>query len=425
MSGESSREANAEDRTACAHCALPVPPALIDPDGDLQFCCHGCRTVYQAIHACGLQRFYDLRDPADAGFQANPTEGRYEYLNEAAFQDQHVRALPSGHALVELYLEGLHCAACVWLIERLPQVQQGVIEARVDIRRQLVALSWDAQKVDLSRLARQLDSLGYPAHPYRGGEMHDIRRRETRQQLVRIAVAGAIAGNVMLISFALFGGMFAPMEPQYRTLFRWYSLGLTVLALIWPGRPFLVGALSALRTRTAHMDLPVAIALLAGTLWGAVNTVRGTGETYFESLTAVIFLLLVGRYVLFRQQRTAQDSIELLFTLTPTTARLIEDGAVREVPVESLKPGSQVELRGGDSVPADGVIADGRSDFDFSLLTGESRPVRLGPGDRIYAGTHNLSARIVLDVSSPWCVWQTVSRISSSSQFCFSPPSPP
>jgi Cu2+-exporting ATPase len=218
--------------------------------------------------------------------------------------------------------------------------------------------------------------------------------------LIRIAVAGAIAGNVMLISFALFGGMFAEMEARFDTLFRWSSLGLTVLALIWPGRVFLTGAYSSVRMRTMHMDVPVALALTVGTVSGAVNTVRGSGETYFESLTSIIFLLLVGRFVLYRQQRAAQDSVELLFSLTPRTARLLEGTTVREVPVEALGTGDRIELRAGDSVPADGTIVKDGSDFDLSLLTGESMPVARSEGDRVYAGTHNLSRRVVLEVDS-------------------------
>jgi Cu2+-exporting ATPase len=383
----------------CTHCGLPVPKGLVNPDSELQFCCGGCKMVYETIHGCGLQKFYDIRDDEEMNVAAPSTGKGCETFDEPSFTEQYVSARPDGALEIELYLQGVHCAACVWLVERLPQVLDGVIESRLDFRRSVTKVVWNPAKVKLSRIGRLLDSLGYPPSPYRSGGLEDIRRGESRRHLIRIGIAGICAMNVMVIAFALYGGMFASMEKQYETLFRWASLGLTIIALAWPGRVFFVGALSSLRTRMMHMDLPVAIALTTGTAWGAVNVIRGTGDIYFESLTAVIFLLLVGRFIQHKQQRAANDAIELMYSLTPQTTRVIdEDGSVREAAVESLTEGMHVEVRAGDSIPADGVIFEGASTFDLALLTGESRPVELGAGDEVHAGTVNLSERIVLDV---------------------------
>ncbi|UCD75943.1 MAG: heavy metal translocating P-type ATPase [Phycisphaerales bacterium] len=386
----------------CDHCKLPVPSGLIDPAAERQFCCGGCRMVWEAIHGCGLGRFYELKDEFDATEPARTTGEGYESFDHDSFYRAHVFTDGDGLKGIDLYLEGVHCAACVWLVEKLPHVLEGVVESRLDIRRQVARIIWDPDRIALSHIARTLDSFGYPCHPYRGAKTHDLWRIEQRKHLIRIGVAGACAGNVMLMAFALYGGMAGGMEQQYRTLFHWTSLAITLIALIFPGRVFLVGALSSLRTRSMHMDIPVALALTIGTIWGAVVTVRdGGGDVYFESLTAVIFLLLVGRWIQHRQQRAAHDAVELLYSLTPSTARLIEsDGTVREVPVEALEIGSAVEVRAGDSIPADGVIAEGSSQFDLSLLTGESRPANIGPGEHVHAGTTNLGSRVVIEVQS-------------------------
>jgi Cu2+-exporting ATPase len=157
---------------------------------------------------------------------------------------------------------------------------------------------------------------------------------------------------------------------------------------------FVAGAWAALRRGALSMDLPVSLGLLAGFGHGAANTALGRGDVYFDSVTALIFLLLVGRYVKVRQQRAAADATELLAALQPATARLVDGDLVREVPLERLAAGDLVEVRAGDVVPADGVVADGRSNLDVSLLTGESRPAGAGPGDRVHAGTVNLTARL-------------------------------
>ncbi len=264
-------------------------------------------------------------------------------------------------------------------------------------------MTWDPAVVPLSRVAEALDALGYPPHPFRGVKARDMARQADRAMLIRIGVAGALAMNAMGIAFALYGGIRHGMEPEFAALFRWASLLIAIPAVLYPGGVFLKGAWAAFRTRTLHMDVPIAIGLVAAFAASAANTIRGTGSVYFESLTALVFLLLVGRFLQTRQQRGAADATELLSSLAPSTARRIEAGAdgtpvVREVPLEALVPGARVEVRAGDTVPADGVVRAGHSELDLSLLTGESRPVGAGPGDAVHAGTVNLSGRLEVEV---------------------------
>jgi len=383
----------------CAHCGLAVPLGVVEADAPRQFCCQGCRAVYAVIHEHGLDRYYTLRDSSgSASAPASPTGRSYGEFDDPGFQARNCWRTADGVAATELYLEGVHCAACVWLVERLPGLVPGVLEVRLDLPRSRALVRWDPAAVPLSAVARQLDALGYVPHPGRGLEARALRRREDRKMLARIGLAGAVAANVMAIAFALYGGAFGGMEPEYAALFRWASLAITVPSVIWGGGVFFRGAWAALRVRTLHMDLPISIGLLAGFLHGAVNTLRGAGDVYFDSVTVLIFLLLAGRYVQRRQQRAAADSAELLAALAPSAARLIEGGGVREVPLEALLPGARVEVRAGDVVPADGVIAAGRSALDLSLLSGESRPMGVGPGERVHAGTINLVSRLEVQV---------------------------
>ena len=385
----------------CAHCGLPVPTGLIEPEQDEQFCCNGCRAVYAVIHGCGLQRYYKLRgESAVDSAPARTTGLRYDEYDDDTFRDLYVRPLAGGEESVEFYLEGVHCAACVWLVERLPRIAPGVVETRLDMRRSLVQVRWDPAQISLSRIARSLDSLGYAPHPAKNLQARSVRKLEERRLLVRIGVAAACAGNVMMLAIALYGGTFSGIESQYSHFFRLASTVLGLISLCWPGSLFFRGAWAALRTRTAHLDLPIAIALAAGGIAGTVNAVTGHGEIYFDSLTMLVLLLLVGRWFQYRQQLWTADSLELLFSLTPTSARRMEGDCIREVPVEAISPGDLVEVRTGESVVADGTIVEGRSAVDQSLLTGESRPAMLGEGDRVHAGTVNLSARLIVRVEA-------------------------
>ncbi len=385
----------------CAHCGLPVPAGLVVDGDDLQFCCQGCRAVYEAIHGAGLAGFYQLREDDDFDAESARTTGRgFEELDDPEFLESQTRARGALREM-DFYLEGVHCAACVWLVEKLPTVLSGVVESRLDMGRSVVRVTWQPEQVACSVIAKMLDRLGYPPHPYRGGEETERRKAEDRRLLIRIAAAGALAGNVMAIAFALYGesgGL--RIEEGYRQMFRWASLMLAVLAVLWPGATFFRGAISAIRTRTPHMDLPIALGLTAGLTGGAFNTLTESGHVYFESVTALVFFLLIGRFLQQRQQRAAWDALALLYSITPGAARLLEGDKVREVPLSTLQPGMHLEIRAGDSIPADGVLVEGQSDFDLSLLTGESRPVARKSGDTLHAGTVNLRARVVLQVET-------------------------
>ena len=387
----------------CTHCGLPVPDGLVDPDSDTQFCCNGCRSVYEIIHGCGLSRFYKLRDEASAVSEATAartTDRRYGEFDASVFRDLYYQPQSDGSCRTELYLEGVHCAACVWLVEKLPQVLPGVLEARLDIRRSLVRVCWDEQRIKLSQVARMLDSLGYPPHPARDVRARELRQQEDRRFLIRIGVAAACAGNVMTLAFALYGGVFTGIEVEYSRLFRWASMLFGLISLLWPGSLFFRGAWAALRTRTAHLDLPIALGLLAGGVAGTINAVLNRGEIYFDSLTMLVFLLLAGRWIQRRQQRWAGDAVELLFSLTPTSARRLEGGQIHEVPLEAIGPGDVVEVRAGDSIPTDGVVRAGHSAIDSSLLTGESKAVAVAVGDDVHAGTVNVGSKILVDVGA-------------------------
>ena len=390
---------------ACLHCGLPVPRGLVVAGRDEQFCCQGCASVYALIHGCGLDSYYRLREQSESPGQAvrETDSERVASFDTDKFHELYVRTRDDGMHVVDLMLEGVHCAACVWLIEKLPRVVPGVIEARLSLRQATVRITWDPAQVVLSKIARSLNTLGYPPHPARGNK-DGVQLAEQRTMMIRIGVAGALAGNTMLLAFALYTGLFSAMEEQYAQLFRWASAVLGVIALAWPGRVFFQGAIAALRTRSPHLDVPIALALGVGGVAGLVNVVLGRGEIYFDSLTVLVFLLLVGRFIQYRQQRRADESVGLLFSLTPTHSRRVLPGtrgeSIEQVPVEAVQVGDLLEVRAGELIPADGTVEVGNASIIASLLTGESKPISVQVGDGVCAGSQLASTTIRLRVAA-------------------------
>ncbi len=386
----------------CTHCQLPVPAGLVEGDVKQQFCCNGCRTVWQLLHQHGLTNFYTLCAQLDtAPPQAQGNGDDFSEFDDPLFQRQHVRSLKNGMMEVSLLLEGIHCAACIWLIEKLPQLFPGVVEVRAQLVNRTAAVRWNPQLTSLSQIAKQLDQLGYTAHPRSDERQADLIQRETRQQLMRMGVAGACAGNAMLLAFGLYGGLFSGMASEHEATLRYASAFLGLVSLVWPGSTFFRGAWRALRSHTPHMDISLSLGLAAGGIMGLVNTLRGTGEIYFDSLCMLVFVLLVGRFFQFRQQQRAAESVALLRNLTPRTASRVDArGQVQRVPIDALRVNDLVEIRAGDLVPADGIVEAGTSTIDQSLLTGESIGVLVKPGDGLLAGATNLSAILRMRVTA-------------------------
>lgn len=392
------KAAEAKALPECAHCTLPVPASLIEPEAELQFCCSGCKTVYEMIHAEGLEAYYDLRGEDDAA-PAEVGAASYEELDDPTFVARSCQARPDGLLSTELYLEGVHCSACLWLVEKSLERVDGVAEARLSFAQARLKVLWRPDEVNLSEIARRLGKLGYPPHPARFGA-EDVTREEERRLFIRLGVAGAVAGNVMLMAFALYGGWLSGMAEEHRALFRWGSVVASLPAVLYSGWPFYRSAWIGLRNRVLHMDLPISIGVLAGFFGGLYNTIRGEGEIYFDSVVALIFLLLVGRLLQLRQQRRASQSSELLYALTPSSARRLgEDGEARRVPLEAVEVGDRLEVLPQETVPTDGVIESGESAVDLSLLSGESMPVEVKKGDQVWGGTVNLQDAFVMRVT--------------------------
>lgn len=389
----------------CAHCGLRVPPGLLRPNEDLQFCCAGCETVFQLLSGSGLRQYYSFRERlGEKGRSVQSGSGSNSEFDTPTYRKLYCEETPEGHMRTELLVEGMHCAACVWLLERLPRVCPAALESRVNLGQNSVAITWDPTQAPLSEVTASLSRLGYRARPKRGREAARLRRDELRGLLVRIGVAGASAGNVMLMAFALYSGEVGLDEAgtMTRSTARFFEILSFIVSLpaLWASGIFFRGAWSALRTRTPHMDLPIALGIGVGFVWGAAGALLEMGELYFDSITTLVFLLLVGRYLQRRHQMSAGDAAELLHAVVPSEATLVVDGERRRVCFDEVNPGDWVSVASGQVVPVDGRVVQGHSSLDKSLLSGESRPIEVGPGDSAEAGSLNSGSELIVEVTS-------------------------
>ena len=389
---------------ACYHCGQPVPQGIdlrVKIDATTQpMCCRGCQAVSEAIVAGGLADYYRFRtESAPTAREIVP-----EFLRQSSVYDNptvqksFVRQTDGQEREASLILEGIVCAACVWLNEQHLARLPGVLAVAVNYSTHRARIRWDESKIHLSRILQAVSEIGYLAHPYDPGRAQEILERERRAQLRRLAVAAAFGMQVMILAVALYAGSFSGIEAEFKNLFHWLSLLLSLPVLTYSAQPFFRSALRDLRHKRVGMDVPVSLGIsiaFVGSLWA---TVSGHGEVYYDSVVMFVFFLLTGRYFELVGRRRAAEVSETLVHMLPVTATRLVNGAQETVPASELIGGDLVLVRPGESIPADGHVHEGRSSVDESLLTGESLPLAKTPGAILIGGSINIESPLTLRV---------------------------
>jgi Cu2+-exporting ATPase len=388
----------------CYHCQQPVPQGVdlrVEIDGVTQpMCCRGCQAVAEAIVAGGLADYYRYRtDAVPTARELVPAFLRQTAVyDNPAVQKAFVRDAGGEIREASLILEGIVCAACVWLNEQHLAKQPGVLAVSINYATHRARVRWDDSQIHLSRILQAVSEIGYLAHPFDPKRAQEILERERRQQLRRLAVAAAFGMQIMILAVALYAGAFTGIETEFEGLFHWLSLVLTLPVLGYSAQPFFRSAWRDLRQKRVGMDVPVSLGLglaFAGSIWA---TVSGHGEVYFDSVAMFVFFLLTGRYFELTGRKRAAEVSEALVHMLPATATRLVNGEQEAVAVSELKAGDLVLVRPGESIPADGHVHAGRSNVDESLLTGESLPLAKIRGARLIGGSINIESPLTLQV---------------------------
>ena len=410
--------------TACHHCGAPLGGrglAVRVAGSEVRVCGDPCRTAARTIAGAGLDAWYAIRAHADAAgaLTSEPAfRADLDAWRTPEVAAPHVRAAGRGTAEVTLTVEGMRCAGCAWLVERLLAKAPGVLAAAVDFSLRRAEVRLDAGAAALPALLEALADAGYRATPYSAHAEEAAIEAERRTRLRGLGVSALFGMQVMLLSTALHASaLHGGMDAGFERLFRWLAMLLTVPVLAWPGRAFFTGAVTALGERRLTMDVPVALGLSIAFLASAFATVTGDGEIWFDSVVMFVTLLGGARYLELVARRRSTATVRALARAAPLVAirvrrsedaRAGKDGETPDareereerVPAAALRPGDRVRVRPGETVPADGVIRAGDSAFDESLLTGESRPVARSCGGRVLAGSINGTGVVEVEVSS-------------------------
>jgi heavy metal translocating P-type ATPase len=387
----------------CVHCDEAAITALFNDDDSAHknpFCCYGCLTVYNIIHDKGLASYYQIKKDAAIFKRRSPVEyknSKFDYLNDEKFLEEYSHHNIHQERVMEFYLEGIHCLACLWLIEKLPEFLTDVKSSKLDLERSVVTVVLKSQG-NFSAVALELNNLGYRPHALKvNQDSVDLKIKEERLTLIRIGVAGAAAGNIMIYAVSLYGGA----TQEFSSIFNFLTVLFAIPVLTFSAYPLYKNAWQALKHRTVSIDIPISLALVMGAVMGGYNLLVGIPENYFDSLTTLVFLLLLSRYFLHKIQERGLSATDLHFFYQSESVLKAKDDSLTEfiqIHPRYIQVNDVLMIPPGEFIPADGVVVKGSSNLNNSLLTGESYPVKVSCNQNVYSGTQNIDQEIYFKV---------------------------
>lgn len=384
----------------CLHCGTPVPNTQITAENtQVQFCCNGCKTVYAIIHKHQLGTYYQLKKEADFFATAEPVTDKsnaYFFLDSDNFIKSISRE--NGELFIRFYLEGIHCSACIWLLEQLPKLNTNIIQSRLFMATSIIEITFKADTKP-SDIAGLLASLGYEPHVIdQDDDRIKYQRKEHQKSLFRIGVAGVSAGNIMLLAIPLYVGQ---VDSGLYHTFRYTMLGLSMPAVFFSALPFYQSAKASLQAKQINIDLPVSIAIILGFVMSLTNLISGNEHLYFDCISIFIFLLLSVRHGLkVIHEKTAILSRLKSFLLPQAIQKETTPNHYELCPINSVEKDDRVRINTEEIIAVDGELLSETATINSAVLTGEYLPQHVKKGEIIYAGCKNTGHAIELKVEA-------------------------
>jgi Cu+-exporting ATPase len=375
----------------CSHCQLEVDESMMikeDENPKLNFCCNGCQGVYHLLQDDGLDSFYDKLGKTKLNQPIALDEDSSSFDMES-FKQRYIKTTNEGFSRVDLIIEGIHCAACIWLNEKLLDEMDGVVEATINFTNNKAKIVWDEDIVDLSAIVDKIRSIGYNAYPYDRSDVEKKATKNNRDYFLRMSVAIFASMNIMMIGVAKYTGFFTGMEDDVLKMVHMAEFIFSTPVLFYSGWVFYKGAFYGLKNKIVNMDLLVSTGATLTYIYSLYVLFGGNGHSYFDSVAMIITFVLIGKYLEVIGKKGAVDTMDKIKAYIPLEATLIIDDGKKVVPIDSIKAGDIIEVKNGEKASVDGEIISGVSSFDESSISGESIPVVKNVGDKVYSGTIN------------------------------------
>lgn len=393
MSVRTAEEVRSQVR--CYHCGDPVGRGGVEHEGR-SFCCSGCEAVYGILQSRDLCAYYAF-DPSPGSTPSVVPEGRYAFLDDPELSGRLLDFRSGSNASITLRIPAMHCSSCIWLLENLHRLDEGVQFARVDFLKKQVMVRFDERRTTLRRVVELLGKIGYEPEIGLDAVAAGRQAAGTRRSLyLKIGVAGFCFSNIMLFSFPeyLSGGQ---ISEELRRVFGLLNLLLALPVFFYSASDYFRSSLASLRHRTLNIDVPIALGLTIVFIRSAVEILVGSGAGYMDSLTGLVLFLLTGR--VFQNKTYEGLNFERTYAaFFPLAVSVRRQGTEEMVPIGKIRVGDRMVIRHGEIVPADALLIDGLARIDYAFVTGESAPAEVTSGQTVYAGGRQVAGAIELEV---------------------------
>ncbi len=379
----------------CYHCGEDLPRVGYQLD-DKEFCCAGCLGVFKILSENNLCSYYTYNN--NPGTQRG-AQGHLNYLDEPKIITQLLDYRHGSSSIITFYIPAIHCSSCIWLLEHLYKINSAIYNSRINFLKKQVTISFNHEEISLKQLVETLNQIGYDPLINLQDVIKGQNKSVDRSLVLKIAVAGFLTGNVMLFSFPAYFGLSA-FEKQFQSLFGWLNLAFSIPAAFYCGKDYFVSAITSLRHRRINLDTPLALIIVVLFIKTAVEVIFYNGLGFADTLTGLVFLLLLGKWL---KQRTYHHisfdrDYRSYFPIAVTT---LINGEEKPVPINEVNIGDRLWIRNGELVPADSILMKGDAWLDMSFVTGEAEPVHQVLGEIIYAGGRQTGGAIELEVLKP------------------------
>lgn len=380
----------------CFHCGQACDEETLWLN-DKPFCCYGCKTVYEILDTNNLCEYYDL-DKTPGVQLKDISDETYAYLNDSEIAKKLLEFNSATFAKVTFFIPAMHCISCIWLLENLRKLNAGILHSEVNFARKSVTIDFNPEQCKLSAVAKLITSLGYaPKITLEDGE--GAKKKTDLSLALKVGVAGFCFGNIMLFSFPEYLGL-DHAEKDLMRIFSWLNLALALPAFFFSGFDYLKSAFNSFKQKQINIDVPIAAGLIALLLRSTYDIVTATGPGYLDSLSGLIFFLLIGRW--FQSKTYESLAFDRDFTAYfPLAVNRIEQEEYKSVIIYKLKKGDRIQIRNMELIPADSTLLNDFAYIDYSFVTGEARPVKVKQNEIVYAGGRLIGAPVSLLVTKP------------------------
>ena len=384
----------------CNHCHLSFDEKIMIKENDLNFCCGGCQNVYHILKSENLDSFYEKLGNKTLSAPLQVSNDDLVKFDSENFLKNYTTITKDGFTQIDLILEGIHCAACVWLNEKILYDTKGIIEANINFTTNKARVVFNSEILKLSEIIKKIRSIGYNAYAYDSSVADKQASKAKQDYFVRIMVAVVCTMNIMMLSVAKYTGFFTGMSPEVKDMIHFAEFLLTTPVLFFSGFVFYKGAYFGIKNRMVNMDLLVSTGATMTYIYSLTILFGAKGESYFDSVSMIVTFVLVGKYLEVIGKKSAVDTLDKIKSTLPLEAIVIsKDGKKETKALNMIRIGDIIELKIGEKVPVDGKIIFGNASFDESSLTGESIPVYKKVGDSLFSGTVILDSLIHFEVT--------------------------